>query len=74
MDEGQKELGNFGSRVPVVRIETLDVLGGVQEFAAVVKMGKMWRHNPYKAEACFVEVVPGGTDWKEWTEAELALE
>ncbi len=74
MDEGQKKLGNIGSRLPVVRFETLDVLGGVQELVAVVKMGKMWRHNPYKAEACFVEVVQGGTDWKEWAEAELALE
>lgn len=59
--------------MPVVRLETLDVLGGVQEFVAVVKMGKMWQHNPYKVEACFVEVVRGGTDWKEWTVAELAL-
>lgn len=66
--------GHFGSRVPVVRHETLHVLGGVQEFVVVVKMGKMWGHNPYKTEACFVEVVRGGTDWKEWTEAELALE
>lgn len=33
MDEHRKEFGNFGSRVPVERFESLDVLVGVQGFA-----------------------------------------
>lgn len=36
-------------------------------------MEKMWQHTPYKAEACFVEVVQDGTDWKDCNEAEFEL-
>lgn len=59
VDEHQKEFGSFGSRVPVERFESLDVLVGVQGFAEVAKMKKVY--TPYKVGACFVEVVQDGT-------------
>lgn len=65
VDEDHMELGNFGSRVLVKRVEIWNVLAVVQRYAEVVRMEKMWWRNPYIAGACFVEVVQDGPDLKD---------